>query len=155
MTITLHPRGPFSLAAAATCIEGSMRLGRSLPRSTDSLPEHPRPGRRGGHEPSAGRQDEHLDAYHSGHYDDQMRTTLTLDDDVARLIEEQVHRTRTSVKQVVNDAIRAALAPKPVRSAPYRATVHHAELAPGLDLAGFNKLADELEDEAIIRLAQQ
>ena len=84
-----------------------------------------------------------------------MRTTLTLDDDVARLIEDQVHRTRTSVKQVINDAIRAALAPKPVRSAPYRVRVHHAELAPGLDLAGFNKLADELEDEAIMRLAQQ
>jgi hypothetical protein len=84
-----------------------------------------------------------------------MRTTLTLDDDVARLVEERVHQTRTSVKQVVNDAIRAALAPRPVRSAPYRVRVHHAELAPGLDLAGFNKLADELEDEAIMRLARQ
>lgn len=84
-----------------------------------------------------------------------MRTTLTLDDDVARLVEEHVHRTRTSVKQVVNDAIRAALAPKPVRSAPYRVRVHHAVLAPGLDVAGFNKLSDELEDEAIMRLAQQ
>jgi len=84
-----------------------------------------------------------------------MRTTLTLDDDVARLVEERVHQTRTSVKQVVNDAIRAALAPRPVRSAPHRVIVHHAELAPGLDLAGFNKLADELEDEAIIRLARQ
>jgi hypothetical protein len=83
-----------------------------------------------------------------------MRTTLTLDDDVARLVEERVHQTRTSVKQVVNDAIRAALAPRPVRSAPYRVRVHHAELAPGLDLAGFNKLADELEDEAIMRLAR-
>ena len=39
--------------------------------------------------------------------------------------------------------------------APYREQVHHAELAPGLDLAGFNKLADELEDEVIVRLAQQ
>jgi hypothetical protein len=84
-----------------------------------------------------------------------MRTTLTLDDDVTRLIQEQVHRTHTSVKQVVNDAIRAALAPKPVRSAPYRVREHHAELAPGLDLTGFNGLADELEDEAIMRLAQQ
>jgi hypothetical protein len=84
-----------------------------------------------------------------------MRTTLTLDDDVARLVDEQVHRTKSSVKQVVNDAIRRALAPTPARSAPYRVTVHHATLAPGLDLAGFNKLADELEDEAIMRLAQQ
>lgn len=80
---------------------------------------------------------------------------MTLDDDVARLVEEQVHQTRTSVKQVVNDAIRAALTPRVVRSAPYRVRVHHAELAPGLDLAGFNKLADELEDEAIVKLAQR
>jgi hypothetical protein len=84
-----------------------------------------------------------------------MRTTLTLDDDVARLVEEQVHRTRSTVKQVVNDAIRTALAPRPARSAPFRVRVHHAALAPGLDLAGFNKLADELEDEAITRLAEQ
>ena len=84
-----------------------------------------------------------------------MRTTLTLDDDVARLIQEQVHRTRTSVKQVVNAAIRAGLAPKTARREPYQEAVHHAALAPGLDLAGFNRLSDELEDEAIIRLAQQ
>ena len=80
---------------------------------------------------------------------------MTLDDDVARLVEEQVHRTRATAKQVINDAIRAALAPTPARSTPYRERVHHAALAPGLDLAGFNKLADELEDEAIMRLAQQ
>jgi hypothetical protein len=84
-----------------------------------------------------------------------MRTTLTLDDDVARLVDEQVHRTKSSVKEVVNDAIRTALAPRRARSAPYRVTVHHGTLAAGLDLAGFNKLADELEDEAIMRLAQQ
>lgn len=47
-----------------------------------------------------------------------------------------------------------ALTPRPIRSAPYRVRVHHAALAPGLDLAGFNKLADELEDEAIMRLAE-
>jgi hypothetical protein len=84
-----------------------------------------------------------------------MRTTLTLDEDVWRLIEDQVHQRRASVKQVVNDALRAALAPAPQRSAPYRVRVHHAALAPGLDLAGFNKLADEVEDEAVIRRAEQ
>jgi hypothetical protein len=84
-----------------------------------------------------------------------MRTTLTLDDDVARLIQEAAHRTRTSVKQVVNAALRSALAPPVSGQAPYREMVHHAELAPGVDLTGFNKLADELEDEAVIGLAQQ
>jgi predicted transcriptional regulator len=84
-----------------------------------------------------------------------MRTTLTLDDDVALLLQEAAQRTRTSVKQVVNSALRAALVPSAAQRAPYRETVHHAELAPGLDLTGFNKLADELEDEAIIGLAQR
>jgi hypothetical protein len=82
-----------------------------------------------------------------------MRTTLTLDDDVAKLVDDEVHRSRTSMKQVVNAAIRAALAPRPGRRKPYRVAVHHAALAPGLDVAGFNKLADELEDDAIIGLA--
>lgn len=84
-----------------------------------------------------------------------MRTTLTLDDDVALLIEEAAHRTRRSVKQVVNEALRSALAPSAAQRATYRETVHHAELAPGLDLAGFNKLADELEDQAIVNVAQR
>jgi hypothetical protein len=84
-----------------------------------------------------------------------MRTTLTLDDDVARLVEDEVHRSRRSMKQVVNSAIRAALAPKPSGREPYRVRAHHAVLAPGLDLAGFNKLADELEDEAITGLARR
>jgi hypothetical protein len=82
-----------------------------------------------------------------------MRTTLTLDDDVALLVEEEVHRTRSSMKEVINAAVRAALGPSPAREEPYRVPVHHATLAPGLDVAGFNKLADELEDDTIIRLA--
>jgi hypothetical protein len=84
-----------------------------------------------------------------------MRTTLTLDDDVALLLQEAAHRTRSSVKQIVNMTLRAALSPPAAQRTPYREHVHHAELAPGLDLAGFNKLADELEDEAIMGLTQQ
>lgn len=83
------------------------------------------------------------------------RTTLTLDEDVARLVEDEVHRTRTSLKQVVNDALRAALVRKPARQEPYTARVHHAQLAPGLDLSGFNRLADELEDGAVMNLARR
>ena len=84
-----------------------------------------------------------------------MRTTLTLDDDVALLLTEAAQRTRTPVKQIVNAALRAALSPPAAQREPFREHVHRAELAPGLDLAGFNKLADELEDEAIIRLARR
>lgn len=79
-----------------------------------------------------------------------MRTTLTLDSDVAQLVEDAVHRTRTSMKQVINDALRRALSQPPSRREPYHLPVHEAALQPGLDLAGFNRLADELEDEAIL-----
>jgi hypothetical protein len=80
-----------------------------------------------------------------------VRTTLTLDPDVVRLIEDAVHRERRPTKQVINDALRRALAPPPgSRSEPYRLIPHDSQLRPGLDLTGFNKLADELEDEAII-----
>ncbi len=80
-----------------------------------------------------------------------MRTTLTLDPDVARLLEEEAHRQRKSFKEVVNDAIRRGLAPKPRgRQPPYRVDVHHTRLRPGIDRTGFNKMVDELEDEAVL-----
>lgn len=81
-----------------------------------------------------------------------VRTTLTLDPDVARLLENEVHRRRVPFKQVVNDALRSALGGKgTVKAArPFRVRAHRTELRPGLDAAGFNALADELEDDAII-----
>jgi hypothetical protein len=79
-----------------------------------------------------------------------MRTTLTLDADVARLVEDVVHRERRSMKQVINDTLRRALTSNQARREPFRQPVHDAKLQPGLDLAGFNRLADELEDEAIL-----
>jgi len=84
------------------------------------------------------------------HYDVYVRTTLTLDADVARLVEDAIHRERTSMKQVINDALRRGLAQSPSRRDRYHLPVHEASLQPGLDLAGFNRLADELEDEAIL-----
>jgi hypothetical protein len=38
-----------------------------------------------------------------------MRTTLTLDDDVAALLAREVERRKTGLKDVVNDALRAGL----------------------------------------------
>ena len=82
-----------------------------------------------------------------------MRTTLTLDPDVAQLLEEEMHRRRTTFKQVVNDAIRKGLAPstatKPVKR--FRVKPHETTLRPGIDMASFNELAGELEDEEVIR----
>ena len=92
----------------------------------------------------------HLDACIKWHYDAYVRTTLTLDPDVAQLVDEAAYRARTSRKQVINDALRRGLSQPPSRREPYHLRAHEATLQPGFDLAGFNRLADELEDEAIL-----
>jgi len=84
-----------------------------------------------------------------------VRTTLTLDDDVARLVEDAVHREHRSMKQIINDALRQALAPRVPRHEPYCLVPHESAVRPGFDLAGFNQLADELEDEAILDRARR
>lgn len=75
---------------------------------------------------------------------------MTLDPDVARMLEEEAHRQRKPFKQVVNDAIRRGLAPQPpTRASRYRVRPHKTSLRPGIDAGSFNKLADELEDETV------
>lgn len=81
-----------------------------------------------------------------------MRTTLTLDPDVARLLEEEAARQRKPFKQVVNEAIRRGLAPRAEvgRARRYRVRPHETSLRPGIDAIALNKLADELEDDAVL-----
>lgn len=81
-----------------------------------------------------------------------MRTTLTLDDDVARLLHDTVHRERRPLKQVVNDALRRGLAAE-LPSTPFRTTPHRSELRPGIDPASLNRLVDELEVDAFLQTA--
>jgi hypothetical protein len=80
-----------------------------------------------------------------------MRTTLTLDPDVARMLEEEVHRARKPFKQVVNELLRRGLEPHTRKrdTKPYRVTPHVARLLPGIDRGRLNALADELEDHAV------
>lgn len=86
------------------------------------------------------------------HHDVYMRTTLTLDPDVAQLLEEEAHRQRKPFKQVVNEAIRRGLAPAPNtrRRSRFRVRPHRTTLRPGIDAGSLNRLTDELEDEAIV-----
>jgi hypothetical protein len=81
-----------------------------------------------------------------------MRTTLTLEPDVARLLEEEAHRQRKSIKDVVNEALRRGLAPgaQRARVPRYRVHPHVTTLRPGIEVGSFNKLVDELEDEAVV-----
>jgi hypothetical protein len=79
-----------------------------------------------------------------------MRTTVTLDKDVERLLREAMHRSRTSFKQTLNAAVRAGLGPKPAPAArrPFVLKARPLGLRTGLDPDGLNKLADDLEIEA-------
>jgi hypothetical protein len=85
-----------------------------------------------------------------------MRTTLTLDPDVVKLLEDAVHRTRRPFKVVVNEALRSGLsgAPRTGARRTFRVKPHRSALRPGFDLAGFNKLSDELEDETVLGKAR-
>ena len=61
-----------------------------------------------------------------------------------------MHRERRPMKQVVNDALRRGLVTPSPRRRPYHTKVHHSAVRPGLDLAGFNRFADQMEDDAIL-----
>jgi len=78
-----------------------------------------------------------------------MRTTLTLDPDVEKLLRDETYRTRRSFKAVVNDAIRNGLASRVVAesSVPYRVKPKTMGVLPGVDLLKLQELADELEAE--------
>jgi hypothetical protein len=82
-----------------------------------------------------------------------MRTTLTLDPDVARLLKDEVHRQKKSFKEVVNDTIRKGLSPARKRPGlkPYRVKPFKSGFQPGIDPNGLNKLVDDLEVEEYLR----
>jgi len=79
-----------------------------------------------------------------------MRTTLTIDPDVSKLLEQEAQRSRKPFKQVVNEALRRGLTRSTPRARKVVLTVHDSRLRPGYDPSSFNALADELEDAAII-----
>jgi hypothetical protein len=82
-----------------------------------------------------------------------MRTTLTLEKDLAQALREEVRRTGRPLKRIVNDTLRAGLAARRAPSARrYRlAPVALGGVAPGIDLDKALRLAEALEDEAIGR----
>jgi hypothetical protein len=83
-----------------------------------------------------------------------MRTTVTIDDEVARLLKEAMHRQRTNFKEALNSALRRGLttpATPPTSRKRFTVKASNLGLRPGIDPTSLNKLAAELEDEEIIR----
>ena len=76
-----------------------------------------------------------------------MRTTLTLDDDVAARLRELAHRGRVPFKDVVNSVLRRGLAAQESaeRGGPFRVEVFRSRFRPGVDPLKLNQLSDELE----------
>ena len=87
-----------------------------------------------------------------------MRTTLTIEDDLASALKEKAFRTGRSFKAVVNAALRAGLAAgeKSPGSKPYRLTpASLGGVRPGFDLDKALGLAEALEDREIGRKLEQ
>jgi hypothetical protein len=78
-----------------------------------------------------------------------MRTTLTLDDDLAAQLKEHAHRRGISFKAAVNEAIRSGLE-RPRRRRPYRVGARSMG-APATDLDKATQLAAQLEDDELLR----
>ena len=79
-----------------------------------------------------------------------MRTTLTIDDDLAGLLKRRSRELGVPFKDVVNQTLRAGLgeeAKSPRYPAP-KVITHAFGFRPGIDLDKLNQLADELEAEA-------
>lgn len=104
-------------------------------------------------QPSITAQSKHLDVFAVRHHDVSMRTTVTLDDDVADRIKELSHQRRASFKETLNDVIRQGLsAPAPRVAQPqFQVEPHAGGFRPGIDLNRLNQLLDELDVEEFSR----
>lgn len=86
-----------------------------------------------------------------------MRTTLTIEPEVAQLLRRAMRRSGKSMKVVVNDALRLGLGArtKTARAPRFKVEPHDFGLMPGIDPDRLNQLADELEaQETAARLAR-
>ena len=81
-----------------------------------------------------------------------MRTTVTLEKDVERMLRDAMHRSRKSFKQTLNAALRTGLSGKTVQTKARRFVVQARPmgLRAGIDPAGFNRLADDFEVDAFL-----
>lgn len=80
-----------------------------------------------------------------------MRTTVTLDPDLATRLRELARQRRTSFKSAINSALRAGLDAETDRGRPYREKSRDLGVQPGIDLTKALQLAAALEDEQTIR----
>lgn len=75
-----------------------------------------------------------------------MRTTLTIDPEIADRLKQEAALGKRPLKVIVNEALRKGLGLEPAkRPKPYRLKPHSSGFIPGIDPGKLNQLADELE----------
>jgi len=76
-----------------------------------------------------------------------VRTTLTLDDDIAEKLDAEARRTGASFKQVVNETLRLALTLRRdlKKRAPFVVKPRTLRLRDGLDYENIGELLEQLE----------
>lgn len=78
-----------------------------------------------------------------------MRTTLTLDGDVAERLLQETASGKVSLKQVVNERLRAGYGIRRNKKMPeFVVEPHQSAYRAGIDRRKMNQLADELEAES-------
>ena len=84
-----------------------------------------------------------------------MSLTLTLQDDVAALLEAEASQQRQPVPVLASNLLRRALAAKPAApppsQEPFRIQPHPGKIAADIPPVKLNRLADELDTEARLK----
>jgi hypothetical protein len=75
-----------------------------------------------------------------------MRTTLTLEPDVAESLRREISSGKRTLKEVINSCLRKGLGLKRSKpSARYVVRAHESAYLPGIDRLSLNKAYDDLE----------
>ncbi|MGA2736297.1 MAG: hypothetical protein ABSG65_02480 [Bryobacteraceae bacterium] len=81
-----------------------------------------------------------------------MRTTLTLEPDVAQQIRQRIAQRKSTLKQVVNEALRAGLSSiEKECKVQFKVEPHSYQFKPGIDPNKLNQLLDDLEAEEFLK----
>lgn len=81
-----------------------------------------------------------------------MRTTLTLDPDVAQDLKKKIETEHITLKEAVNRTLRAGLKKsKAEKPAKFKVEPHAFGFRPGIDLDKLGQLIDDMEVEEFMR----
>jgi hypothetical protein len=82
-----------------------------------------------------------------------MRTTLTIEEDVAQQIRQRMAEKKLPLKRVVNDALRAGLSKtgKKERAVRFKVEPWACRFKPGIDRDKLGQLLDQLDTEEFLR----